>query len=143
MRRPLAGKRSIMSAITSPVTGQNVHRPPNQLWTAEYHRSVVGRKTNPRIGQSALSKTPLNHVVKNQSSAATSRGAARARSESRHGIVTASAWVASREPRQYTRTLARFFGIQGSGVGQLIMLFRLRIEDCGLRTNGHRGSATK
>src|SRR5688500_20343791 len=90
IRLPLAGNRSIISEMTNPTTGQKVHRPPNQLCTAEYQRSVVGRKTNPRIGQSRLSKTPLNHVVKNQRTAATSRGAARARRDSRQGILTAS-----------------------------------------------------
>ena len=75
-----------MSAITRPATGQNVQCPPNQLWTAEYQSSVVGRKTNPMIGQRRLSKTPRNQWVKNQSNATTSRGAARANKVMMHGI---------------------------------------------------------
>src|SRR4029078_8484183 len=73
-------------ASTRPTTGQNVQWPPNQLWTAEYHSSVVGRKTKPSMGQRRLSKTPRNQGVKNQSTATTSRGAASARSVMMHGI---------------------------------------------------------
>src|ERR1700732_4550209 len=86
MRRPLTGPRSIMSAITSPTTGQNVQCPPNQLCTAEYQSRVVGRKTKPITGHSRLSKTPRNQWVKNQRSATTNRGAARAIKVMRQGI---------------------------------------------------------
>src|SRR4051812_1720413 len=85
-RRPLTGPRSTRSARTRPTTGQNVQCPPNQLWTTEYQSRVVGRNTNPIIGHSRLSKTPRNQWVKNQSTATTSRGAARARSVMMHGI---------------------------------------------------------
>src|SRR5450756_1037501 len=78
MRRPLTGPRSIMRAITSPAIGQKLQCPPNQLCTAEYQRRVVGRKTKPMIGHRRLSKTPRYQWVKNQSSATTSRGVARA-----------------------------------------------------------------
>src|SRR5450830_1202584 len=78
MRRPLTGPRSIMRAITSPAIGQKLQCPPNQLCTAEYQRRVVGRKTKPMTGHRRLSKTPRYQWVKNQSSATTSRGVARA-----------------------------------------------------------------
>src|SRR4051812_46431289 len=73
-------------AMTSPIIGQSVQCPPNQRCTAEYQRSVVGRKMNPRIGQRIESNIRSNQCVKNQSSATTNRGVASASSESRHGI---------------------------------------------------------
>ena len=48
--------------------------PPNQFWTAEYQRSVVGRKMKPRIGQSTVLNMPWNHCVKNHRNAMTTRG---------------------------------------------------------------------
>src|SRR5438105_14623081 len=91
-RRPLTGPRSISSESTSPTTGQNVQWPPNQLWTAEYQRSVVGRKTKPMIGQRMLSKTPRNQWVKNQRTATTNRGAARASRVMIQGIGQILPW---------------------------------------------------
>src|SRR5438132_7191860 len=91
-RRPLTGPRSIMSARTRPTTGQKVQWPPNQLWTAEYQSSVVGRKTKPMIGQRMLSKTPRNQWVKNQRTATTNRGAARASRVMIQGIGQILPW---------------------------------------------------
>src|SRR5690242_13956303 len=77
---------SIISASTSPTIGQNVQCPPNQLCTAEYQSSVVGRKMNPTIGHRMLSNTQRNQCVKNHINATTSRGAARASRVIIHGI---------------------------------------------------------
>ena len=57
-----------------PTTGQSVHVPPNQCWTVEYQRSVVGRKTKPRMGHSSEVKRPSNQWLKNQRRATASRG---------------------------------------------------------------------
>src|SRR5438876_552522 len=81
-----------MSARTRPTTGQKVQWPPNQLWTAEYHSSVVGRKTKPMIGQRIESKTPRNQWVKNQRTATTNRGAASASRVMIQGIGQILPW---------------------------------------------------
>ena len=66
-----------------PTTGQSVHVPPNQCWTVEYQRSVVGRKTKPRMGHSSEVKRPSNQWLKNQRRATASRGIRSARAASK------------------------------------------------------------
>ena len=56
LRCPRTGDRSITSATTRPTTGQSVHAPPNQWWTAEYQSRVVGRKMKPRMGHSRVGR---------------------------------------------------------------------------------------
>src|SRR5206468_7469644 len=73
-RRPRAGDTSVATAITRPTTGQNVHAPWNQCWTAVYQISVVGRKMNPSTGHSAIAKIPRNQLVNSQSTTITSLG---------------------------------------------------------------------
>src|SRR6187431_3170497 len=59
-RRLRAGERSMMSAMTIPATETIPHSPWNHLCTAEYQSNVVGRKMNPRIGNSRFEKIPWN-----------------------------------------------------------------------------------
>ena len=69
-----------------PTTGQRVHCPPNQCCTAEYQRSVVGKKKKPRTGHSTELNMPWNQVVKNQRSTMTRRGVMSAKTARRHGM---------------------------------------------------------
>ena len=80
---------SKMSATMSPTIGHKDHTPPNQCWTAEYQSSVVGRKMNPRIGQSTVLNMPWNQPVKNHRKAITTRGKIRAmKAIKQHGMTT-------------------------------------------------------
>jgi PadR family transcriptional regulator PadR len=92
---------SIMRAITTPTMGQNeFHCPFHQWCTAEYHRSVVGRKKNPSTGQSADAKIPLNQFEKNQINTMAPRGAISANNAMKQGIpFSVEPWLEHTRPR--------------------------------------------
>jgi len=69
-----------------PTTGQRLHWPANQCWTAVYQSSVVGRKMRPSRGQRTEEKIPSNQRVNNHRTATRSRGVNSARSAKRQGI---------------------------------------------------------
>ena len=72
--------------MTIPTMGMTVHSPPNQCWTAEYQSKVNGRKTNPRIGQRTVLKTPTNQLEQNQTTKIVIRGTNKANSINNNGI---------------------------------------------------------
>jgi hypothetical protein len=55
--------RSKIMAMINMVMERPPHVPPNQWWTALYQRKVYGINKNPKMGQTNVSKSPLNQPV--------------------------------------------------------------------------------